>query len=352
MNNHLHFFHLSGIHLQLPTQEIISILEGKNLYYKQIEKNNQCLVLSCTDNSATYVAQRASYCKRSASLLHKGKFQVNNEAEAAQEISKNVDFTQLLSQNESFCVRVYYVGKAKVNSIEFEKLLGKEIWLQLSGKNKAKMKNPDKTFVVLVSVEDFFFGIELFARKRGSFKSRRPDKRPFFKPGTLEPMFARLMVNLSQANEENYLVDPFCGPGGILVEGALMNCNVIGLDIDKKMIYGSKKNLEYYTPKANYELIIADARNLPFNGTIDSIATDPPYGKSTSTHGREIIKLLTQFFGEAANILRSKGCLTIGMFEELPLGDIAEDNNFEVKFLEKLYIHKSLTRRVGVFIKK
>ncbi|NHJ49400.1 MAG: methyltransferase domain-containing protein [Asgard group archaeon] len=352
MKDYPHFFHLSGVHSQLPTQEITSILDGKKIPYKIIDNFKRCLIINCSKYAATYVAQRASYCKRSSSLLYKGKYIDANISDISEKISKNIDFTQLLTKDESFCVRVYYTGEVSFKSIELEKKLGKEIWTQMAGKNKAKMKNPDKTFVVLIVNNDYFFGMELFARKKGSFKSRRPDVRPFFKPGTLEPMFARLMVNLSLANEDNYLVDPFCGPGGILVEGTLMNCNVIGLDIDKKMIQGSKKNLEYYTPKANYELILADARDLPFYENIESIATDPPYGRSTSTHGREIIKLLMHFFGEAANILQSKGCLTIGMFEELPLKEIAEDNGFIVKYLEKIYIHKSLTRRVGVFIKK
>jgi tRNA (guanine10-N2)-dimethyltransferase len=347
-----HFFHLSGVHSKLPSYEIISILESKNQTYNIIKQKKQCLILNCTNEGALIASKRAGYCKRSTKILFQGKYDDLSTTQIAQQISKNVDFKNHISNNETFLVRVYHIGDVKLKSVELENVLGKEIWLQLKKKNKVRMKNPDKTFVIMLVENEFLFGLQLFVQKKGSFVNRRPDIRPYFKPGTLDPRFARLMVNLSLASEDKYLLDPFCGPGGILLESTLMNCKAIGMDIDKKMIVGAKKNLQYFTPNADYELLIGDARNLPFYGTIDSISTDPPYGRSTSTHGREIKNLLNLFFEQANQALKHKGYLAIGMFEEMPLQEVAYEYNFEVKVYEKLYIHKSLTRKVGVFQKK
>lgn len=352
MNINPHFFHLSGIHPKLPGFEITSIFESKNYSYQVIDHMKQCLLVNCSSDSAVLAAKRAGYCKRAVKILFHGKCDNLNSLEIAHKITKNVDFKPHLSKGESFLVRAYHIGNIKLKSVEIEQELGREIWLQMEKKNSVKMINPDKIFVILFIDNDFLFGLELFAQMKGSFVDRRPDIRPYFKPGTLDPRFARLMVNLSMASDEKYLLDPFCGPGGILLEGTLMNCKAIGVDIDKKMIQGANKNLSYFTPKAYYELIIGDARNLPFIKTIDSIATDPPYGRSTSTHGREINKLLMKFFEQANQALINGGCLAIGMFEEVPLQDAAKDNNFEIKVYEKIYIHKSLTRKVGVFIKR
>jgi tRNA (guanine10-N2)-dimethyltransferase len=352
MSSATHFLQLSGIHPQLPKQEIFAILDGKKTSYEITADLKQCLVLECSEESIVYAASRSSYCRRAVSLFYRGKYDKQHLEEITQEISQNIDFQKHLEKNNTYRVRVYYTSDIDIKSITLENLIGKEIWKQFNGKIKADMKNPAKTFVVFFTEEEFFFGEEIYAQKRGQFKDRRADLRPFFKPGTLEPRFARLLVNLSQANEDRIFLDPFCGPGGILIEAALLNCPVIGFDVDKKMVYGAKKNLAFYAPNAYTELFLADARNIPFVGSIDSIATDPPYGKSSSTHGRKIKKLLDQFFEQAAQSLRKNGCLAIGMLEEIPLKVVADNHNFEVKVMEKIYIHKSLTRSVGVFLKK
>ena len=72
-----------------------------------------------------------------------------------------------------------------------------------------------------------------------------------------------------------YLLDPFCGTGGILIEAELLSMHAIGSDFDPLMVQGSTRNL----PSAS--LMIADATQLPFSDhSIDTIVTDFPYGQS------------------------------------------------------------------------
>ena len=47
------------------------------------------------------------------------------------------------------------------------------------------------------------------------------NKRPFFRPVSLEPRLARAAVNIAAGVDEGYVVDPMCGTGGILIESAL-----------------------------------------------------------------------------------------------------------------------------------
>lgn len=349
-----HFFHLSGIHSELPKFEVLSVLESESYSHQLLKKSNQCLILKCSKEGAHLAAERAAYCKRSVKILYKAEVVEEPVTKLAEKIIRNIDFENLMSNQKSFLVRVYRIGSthSKYNSMDLEVAIGKEIWVKMKGTCKVDTKKPDITFVLLFTQDELLFGEEIYARRKGSFVSRRPDKRPYFKPGTLEPRFARMMANLSKANTKNFLLDPFCGPGGIIVEAALMNCNVVGLDIDKRMVKGSIRNLAHYTPDSQYHIFVSDARNLPFHNNISSIATDPPYGRSTSTYGKEIEDLLEQFFSEASNALVTGGVLAIGMLDEIPLEDIAKKYRFNLSIFEKIYIHKSLTRRVGVFVKK
>ncbi|HUU78950.1 MAG TPA: THUMP domain-containing protein [candidate division Zixibacteria bacterium] len=349
-----YFFQLSGTHPVLPTIEIRSILESENSPFFIKQQKKQCLILDCEEKNALNVAKRAVYCRRSAQLLVRKELINNTITEILDYIEKNVDFNNYLQPNQTYKVRVYRIGKIfkELVSISLENSIGKIIWNQTKGKCKGLMENPDITFVLLFTENEFLFGIEVFARQKGSFENRRPDLRPFFKPGTLEPRFARLMVNLAQATPGEILLDPFCGPGGILIEGALIGCNLIGSDLDNKMLKGARTNISHFSPNIKFDFLMADAKQLPFTNKIKSIATDPPYGRSTSTYGKEITNLLEGFFEDANKILIKNGVISVGMFEEIPLKDIAENAGFQVDHFEKIYIHRSLTRTIGVCRKK
>lgn len=353
-NSTTHYFQLTGLHPILPLLEIKSILTSEKTEYKIVSELEQCLIANCSSKLAVISANRAAHCRRAVKLLYQNEVLKSDYLSIADEISSNIDFTQFLKASETFLVRVYRIADAskKLISTPLEVEIGKRIWKQMNGKCNVKMDSPDKTFVLLFTEDQFLFGLQVYSRKTGAYTDRRPDIRPFFKPGTLEPRFARMMVNLAQAQRGEYLLDPFCGPGGILIEAAMLNCNVIGVDIDKRMIKGARKNLEHYSVSDNFELLIGDARELPIRNKIASIVTDPPYGKSTSTYGKKIQILLHQFLEEANKIMKQKGLLAIGMLSEIPLEEIADEQGFKLEIFEKIYIHRSLTRRVGVFRKK
>lgn len=345
------FFQLSGVHENLPKQEVLAILEGEEYPFKIAEQGNQYVIVNSSIACGLRIAFRASYCRRSIRILQQSIVDTNETISTiTSTISRDVDFTNFFKNNETFLVRVYRIEKASMNflSTDLERSIGKVIWQQTKDKTKANMKNPDIVFVLIFYDGKYVFGQEIYSRQKGAFDERQANLRPFFKPGTLEPRFARLMVNLAKTNNKTLLLDPFCGPGGILVEGGMMGCKLIGSDLDAKMITGARKNLQHYLPNATYSLLLSDAKDLPFTESIHSIATDPPYGKSTSTFGKKIEELLKQFFEEAHSILKSGGIISIGMLSEVPLQQIVEDAGYKLELYEKMYIHKSLTRRVGV----
>jgi len=117
---------------------------------------------------------------------------------------------------------------------------------------------------------------------------QRPGKDEF--SGMLPPKVAQIMLNLSQADKNQIILDPFAGSGTIIMEAALMGYkNLIGSDISKQAIADSEKNLSWLVEKGvigkrdikSIDFFISDVKNLSDrikDGSIDAIVTEPYLG--------------------------------------------------------------------------
>jgi len=91
--------------------------------------------------------------------------------------------------------------------------------------------------------------------------------------------------------DERIILDPMTGTGGFAIEAATMGRNIIAVDMEKEMVEGTIKNLEWSleNPKSTIEVIQGDATNLSqyiakqWHGKISGIVLDPPYGRNS--HG-------------------------------------------------------------------
>jgi tRNA G10 N-methylase Trm11 len=129
---------------------------------------------------------------------------------------------------------------------------------------------------------------------------RRDYQRPVRdeKQGMIPPKVAQVMLNFIGAKPGHTLLDPFCGIGTIVQEGALLGYRVLGTDLNAQAIAGSEKNLEWFRnrykiPKGKYHLETVDARevsrvvdnliNIKAFPKVDDIVTEgtlgPMYGK-------------------------------------------------------------------------
>ncbi len=146
---------------------------------------------------------------------------------------------------------------------------------------------PEK--IMLRDMNYFLFGeSELsFGYLEESYDVNEAEKRDMEKPYRSEslaisPRLARILINLSQVNKNEILLDPFCGIGVVLGEAMLRDINVIGVDIDKSATENAKKNIEWL--KNNYKIatrsivINKDSRNVRID-RIDGIATEPSLGE-------------------------------------------------------------------------
>lgn len=241
-----------------------------------------------------------------------------------------------LTASKPFACRVKRIHPAVLptHRLDLERMMGNHITGTVS------LKDPGEEFRAIVSDSTWYLGRVLCHIDRGSYAYRNPMRRPFFHPGVMMPRMARTLVNLTHVQPGELLYDPFCGTGGFLLEGTLIGARPVGSDIDFDMIEGSRENLH------NAVCFGADTCRLPVrDNAVDAIATDLPYGQSTSIQAKNLDQLYTESLSEIQRILRNKRRAVIVTHRNIT--PIAREF-FEIIHAFTQRVHKSLTRSILV----
>ncbi|RLI26205.1 MAG: hypothetical protein DRO52_02880 [Candidatus Hecatellales archaeon] len=335
---------LSGEHPTLPSAEVKAILEAESLPYRVVEEKPCLLRLEAQREAVEAVWRRAAYSRLSGIEL----FTCRAEAEEILRNCRETAFEDFIGEGESFAVRVRRVcGAARVKEApELEREIGAIILRRVKGL-KVNLKAPGKVFLGLrLRDGSFLFGFSSWQIPVKEFSARRPGRKPFSHPSTLQPKFARCMVNLARARRGEILYDPFCGTGTILVEAGLIGVKPVGGDLQARMVKGARLNLKHYGVE-DYDLMVADALLPPVRG-IKAVATDPPYGRSASTAGRSLSQLLEGFLAASAEILSRGAYLCMASPVEAGLPALAEAQGFKTVEEHAVHVHGGLTRLVAV----
>lgn len=328
-------FLLIGGYDGIPLGELISLFNSSGYSYNIINVYDRVVIVESDEHLIDYVVKRAS-------MTHLGGIVIFMSKPTLNEISKELmNVNILLPKGSTFSVRVKRVNVPKnyVDVSGLERLLGSII---VSKGLKVDLKNPEHKFIGLFCKDAFVLLLERGVVNRGAFIMRRPSKRPFFHPSAMETWLARSLVNLVEARENDIVLDPFCGTGGLLIEGGLMNIRMIGIDISWEMCKGALKNVRFYN-LWNVDIIRGDAAYIPLR-YFSRVATDPPYGKDASTMGRthqELVELLLkQCYGVSK--------VVYGSFKGSNVEDIERKLGFVCEGSFEVRVHRSLTRNIRV----
>ena len=206
------------------------------------------------------------------------------------------------------------------------------------------------------------------------FQARKPTEKPFFQPGSMDPLLARAIANVAGARQGATLLDPMCGTGGVLVEAGLVGANVLGTDAQAKMVRGARENLTHYldtdvstadgddTGKdgpdttedgddeassdeiGDWYLARADATRLPLaDDAADAVVFDAPYGRQSKIETHRLEDLVAGALTEARRVAPR----AIVVADRLWV-DAIRDVGWTIEAAFERRVHRSLTRYVLV----
>lgn len=183
-------------------------------------------------------------------------------------------------------------------------------------------------------------GKERFARLRWRnterFFDRRPHLRPRNHPTGLNPKLARAMINLAGPAET--ILDPFCGAGGILLEGAFAGRGMTGIDIDPAQIRRAEENLAHYG--AGSTLTVGDATRCDALGRFDAIVTDLPLGRNAKLVDAE--RTFADFFRAATRVTTR---IIVAIDVGFPL-ERCFSPEWRASASYDWYVHKGMVKRI------
>ena len=339
-------FILSGEHETLPKAEITACFQSENVSFREKYHDQGILIIEIDDNDAhiiDIIGKRIAYTHEVCKLLF--ETDISNLDENIQ----NYPWEKVIPND--YAVRVKKIGlDPDFNSQAMEIQIGGIIKRLLGEKAKVNLENPE-TFLRTIVIDDrIFISERLIKRSKKHYYELKPHKRPFFYPGSMSPKLARGMCNLSRVKTGSIVLDPFCGTGGILIEAGIIEAKVVGIDIDEKMVEGTKKNLEYCHIK-DYQVFQGDARNIELPFKVDAIVTDPPYGISASTAGVESKKIYEDTLFSMQEIIKEDGFICMATPHYLDIHELVSHTKFKIIEQYHIRMHKSLTRVISVLKK-
>lgn len=331
-----YLFELSKEHSLIPKSEILSLLYANKISYEIFEENNDVLILDLSNNEIRDIVTRLAYTFFVDEFLFSCTAGIDEIKKGA--IESNI--------NCKGSIAIKYKNRSK--SVDSRPII-KQLADIYTKNRQVSLSNPDVEIRALITNSKVYVGIKKIEINRSIFEERKVQYRPFFSPISLHPKLARAIVNLSAVKDGETFLDPFCGTGGILLEAGLIGAKVVGSDIEVKMVQGSKKTLDYYNIK-NYNLFCSDIGEISSHvSKVDAVATDLPYGKSTTTRGEDMKDLYTRAFENISNVMKKGSRAVIGLSNEklIPIAEkyfsFVEKHNFRA--------HGSLTRYFVIFEK-
>ena len=186
------------------------------------------------------------------------------------------------------------------------------------------------------------------------FGTRAPTDRPFFQPGSMDPLLARALANVAGARPGRRILDPMCGTGGVLVEAGLVGADVLGVDAQGKMAAGAAENLaRYLAPDRSpgplpepgrAHTMRGDATALPLpDDAVDGVVFDAPYGRQSKIANQPLTDLVAGALAAAHRV--APRCVLVA---DRPWVEAARDAGWTVTDRFERRVHRSLTRHVHV----
>ncbi len=172
-----------------------------------------------------------------------------------------------------FAITASFVGKRNYSTPEIKQACAKGItnsrhWIYVEDEREA-----DLNIRIFIEHTQAFVGVRLAARPL----HERAYKQMHL-PGSLKPPIAAAMLRLADVQPGMRVLDPTCGAGTILIEGALMGAPSSGGDIDASAVSAAQGNAQ--AAGVTLDMQIWDAQHLPLaDQSVDRVVCNLPWGR-------------------------------------------------------------------------
>jgi len=322
------FIELSGEHPTLPRAEALAALEAEGIFPRFIAFGPSTLIVAAT-RLPRRAWRRIALARHVSSVLATGGF--DRMLVAARRIRPG-----------SRSVRVRAPALTGDDRLAAERDLGEAL---LAHGGRVDLEAPGLDFRLVGDGEMHLVRV-LHTVDRAAFERAQVARRSIGQPISLHPKYARALVNLSRCPTGGRLLDPFCGTGGVLTEAVRVGIRAFGGDLLPAMVERSRRALDGV--RGRFDLSVADVADWSDRTPgVDAIATDPPYGRSTTTAREPLGSLYRRAFATFAKVLRPGGYAAIVLPSD---GAIRIGEEFlDLVESHSLRVHRSLTRRFCVF---
>jgi tRNA (guanine10-N2)-dimethyltransferase len=336
-------FELSGEHPDLPTAEVIGAIEAENIGFSIYGQFDQILVIEVPEINISQISTLADRLAMTWHIIEVLGIS-GAEFEDILKMAEDIEFAD--ESYKTYNIRAKKIKrKSQISSEEIERGIGKILY---DKGFKADLKAPDIRYRAIISDSKCIFGKVLECVDRSVFETRNPQNKPFFYPGVLMPRLARAVVNIARVRQNDVVLDPYCGTGGMIVEAGLIGAEAVGCDVQKMILKGAKLNLDYYG--VDYSVFLQDAGDMAIkDNCVDIVLTDPPYGRSALIQARSLEELMMHSLGEIFRVLRFGGSAVL--VSECNIEKWAVNAGFVVRDVYTQRVHRSLTRRISVLEK-
>ncbi|WP_456372742.1 tRNA (guanine(6)-N2)-methyltransferase [Methanocaldococcus sp.] len=324
-------------------------------------------------NGDLYLIPKINYFSRTIKrlniLLHKEKIP-NISLEDVYDRVYNIDWTNYIKEFQSFAIRPLRIGEHNFTSIDIGRVAGEALIKSYQKDKNVRLKvnldYPDVIVRVEVVFDELIIGIDT----TGDTALDKRGYRVFNHPAHIDSTIASSLIYLSDWKDDEILLDPMCGSGTILIEGALIkrnippgkfrekkygfifvnmfgedllnevkkevvenrnNYNIIGLDKNQKYLEGAKENAKSAGVLDTIKFICGDATKLQdLFDSVDVIIVNPPYGIRMGSK-RMVKKLYNEFLMSAKNIMHGNSRLIVITGEDRLFKEAVIKSNLEIK---------------------
>ncbi len=218
---------------------------------------------------------------------------------------------------------------------------------------KVKFRGGGRRLAVCLD-EIAYIGWVIEETDRRASRERRIRNLPFERPVVMDPSLSRAMVNLSGLSPGSRVLDPFMGPGGLMIEAGLVGLECTGVEIDEEMAAGALKNIEHMGLSESADVHVGDSRYLTSmkwfldRAPFDGIITDPPFGRSARIEGESADGLLVEVISATLPHLRDGAPVVLDVVDVDVLDRL---EGLEVVESYPVYVHRSMTRHLTLLRK-